>query len=684
MAKQLRELKGVGEKTEKLFQKIGITTTDDLLHYYPRNYDAYEEPEEIGSLKENTVAAIRATITTGVYVNKIRNLQVISITVADTTGRLAVAWFNAPYLKNTLQKGSCFILRGKVSRKKGRLEMEHPEIFTPAAYEEVLHSMQPIYGLTAGLTNKLIIKLMHQILEEQNLQTEFLPDEIKEYYHLADDNYALSAIHFPANMQELLVARKRLVFDEFLLFILAVQILKGKTEEAPNAFPMKPVWTTEQIMENLPYKLTRAQLNAWHEIERDLCSHTLMSRLVQGDVGSGKTILSFLAMVLTVENGYQAALMVPTEVLANQHFEAFTKLMEEQGITSCHPVLLTGSTTLKEKRRIYGEIASGEANVIIGTHALIQEKVVYENLGLVITDEQHRFGVKQREALTTRGNAPHVLVMSATPIPRTLAIIVYGDLDISIIDELPAMRLPIKNCVVGTSYRPKAYSFIEKQIRQGRQAYIICPMVEESEGADGENVTDYTQRIREIFPSDITIGMLHGKMKPKEKNQIMEQFASGEIQVLVSTTVVEVGVNVPNATVMMVENAERFGLAQLHQLRGRVGRGEYQSYCIFMQGNEQEETSKRLEILNKSNDGFFIAGEDLKLRGPGDLFGIRQSGQLEFRIGDIYQDADVLKAASDAAGGILELDRELTLPQNEMLRERLNSYMKYDLENLGL
>ena len=684
MAKQLRELKGVGEKTEKLFQKIGITTTDDLLHYYPRNYDAYEEPEEIGSLKENTVAAIRATITTGVYVNKIRNLQVISITVADTTGRLAVAWFNAPYLKNTLKKGSCFILRGKVSRKKGRLEMEHPEIFTPAAYEEVLHSMQPIYGLTAGLTNKLIIKLMHQILEEQNLQTEFLLDEIKEYYHLADDNYALSAIHFPANMQELLVARKRLVFDEFLLFILAVQILKGKTEEAPNAFPMKPVWTTEQIMENLPYKLTRAQLNAWHEIERDLCSHTLMSRLVQGDVGSGKTILSFLAMVLTVENGYQAALMVPTEVLANQHFEAFTKLMEEQGITSCHPVLLTGSTTLKEKRRIYGEIASGEANVIIGTHALIQEKVVYENLGLVITDEQHRFGVKQREALTTRGNAPHVLVMSATPIPRTLAIIVYGDLDITIIDELPAMRLPIKNCVVGTSYRPKAYSFIEKQIRQGRQAYIICPMVEESEGADGENVTDYTQRIREIFPSDITIGMLHGKMKPKEKNQIMEQFASGEIQVLVSTTVVEVGVNVPNATVMMVENAERFGLAQLHQLRGRVGRGEYQSYCIFMQGNEQEETSKRLEILNKSNDGFFIAGEDLKLRGPGDLFGIRQSGQLEFRIGDIYQDADVLKAASDAAGGILELDRELTLPQNEMLRERLNSYMKYDLENLGL
>ena len=684
MAKLLRELKGVGEKTEKLFQKLGIQTTDDLLHYYPRNYDAYDEPGEISSLKENTVVAVKGTITTGVYVNKIRNLQVISITVADATGRLPVVWFNASYLKNTLKKGSCFIFRGKISRKKGLLEMEHPEIFTPAAYEEILHSMQPVYGLTAGLSNKLIVKLMHQVLEEQELKAEFLPDELKEYYHLADDNYAISTIHFPATMQELLVARKRLVFDEFLLFILAVQILKGKTEEASNAFPMKPVWATEQMIEALPYRLTKAQLNAWHEIERDLCSHTLMSRLVQGDVGSGKTILAFLAMVLTVENGYQTALMVPTEVLANQHFEAFTRLMEEQGITSCRPALLTGSTTAREKRRIYGEIASGETNVIIGTHALIQEKVIYENLGLVITDEQHRFGVKQREALTTRGNPPHVLVMSATPIPRTLAIIVYGDLDISIIDELPAMRLPIKNCVVGISYRPKAYTFIERQVREGRQAYIICPMVEESEGADGENVTDYTASIREIFPSDITIAMLHGKMKPKEKNQIMEQFAKGEIQILVSTTVVEVGVNVPNATVMMVENAERFGLAQLHQLRGRVGRGEYQSYCIFMQGNEEEETSKRLQILNKSNDGFYIAGEDLKLRGPGDLFGIRQSGQLEFHIGDIYQDADVLKSASEAAGEILALDRELELPQHEILKERLHAYMKYDLENLGL
>lgn len=684
MDRPLRDLKGVGEKTEKLFQKIGVETTDGLLRYYPRSYDAFEEPAEIGGLAENQIAAVAGTVVTGVYVNQAGSLQVITTTVADATGKLPVVWFRAPYLKSTLRKGSVFVFRGRLVRKKGKLTMEHPEIFTPAAYGEILHSLQPVYSLTAGLSNKTIVKLMHQLLKEETLKTEFLPEALRERYHLADHNFAVQTIHFPANMQELLLARKRLVFDEFLLFILAVQLLKEKTEEARNVFPMKPSWVTEQIMENLPYALTKAQMNVWHEVERDLCSHSLMSRLIQGDVGSGKTILAFLAMVLTVENGYQAALMVPTEVLARQHFEAFTKMIEEQGISSCRPVLLTGSTTAKEKRRIYAEITSGEANVIIGTHALIQEKVSYQSLGLVITDEQHRFGVKQREALTTRGNPPHVLVMSATPIPRTLAIILYGDLDISVIDELPAARLPIKNCVVGTAYRPKAYAFMEKQIQAGRQVYIICPMVEESEGLDAENVTDYTAAMRNTFPPEIRVEALHGKMKPKEKNAVMETFARGEIKVLVSTTVVEVGVNVPNATVMMVENAERFGLAQLHQLRGRVGRGEHQSYCIFMQGNEEEETAKRLKILNQSNDGFFIAGEDLKLRGPGDLFGIRQSGLMEFKIGDIYNDADILKAASEAAGEILAQDGSLSLPCHSALREKLSSYMKDDLQNLGL
>lgn len=680
----LRELKGVGEKTEKLFQKIGITTAEELLRYYPRTYDIYEEPVEIASAEEDKTVSIRVTIATGIYINQVRNLQVLTTTVADASGRLPVAWFNAPYLRGTLKKGSVFILRGKIIRKKGRPQMEHPEIFTPAAYEEIIHSMQPVYGLTKGLSNKMITKLVHQILDTRPLHGEYLPEEIRERYQLADANYAIRTVHFPKNMQELLTARKRLVFDEFLLFVLAIQLLKEKTEEAPNTFPMKPVWTTEEIIEGLPYDLTGAQKNVWHEIERDLSGHKLMSRLVQGDVGSGKTVIAFLAMVLSAENGFQSALMVPTEVLANQHYEGFLRLMEEQNIASCHPVLLTGSTTARQKREIYQKIADGEVNVIIGTHALIQEKVEYKNLGLVITDEQHRFGVRQREALTTRGNPPHVLVMSATPIPRTLAIILYGDLDISIIDELPAKRLPIKNCVVGTSYRPKAYSFIEKQVQMGRQAYVICPMVEESEGLEAENVTDYARKLQEILPGEIKVEILHGKMKPKEKNRIMEAFASGEIQVLVSTTVVEVGVNVPNATVMMVENAERFGLAQLHQLRGRVGRGEHQSYCIFIQGNNEENTSKRLKILNESNDGFYIAGEDLKLRGPGDLFGIRQSGLMEFKIGDIYNDAGILKNASEAAGEILALDLDLILPQHKALKEHLKGYMSEELENLGI
>ena len=682
MAQSLRTLKGVGEKTEKLFQKVGIYDTDDLLHYYPRNYDEYETPVDIAELKEETVQAVSAAVCSGVYVNSVRGRQIISVNIADQSGKFPVVWFNLPYLKKTLRKGSWFVFRGRIVRKQGKLEMEHPEIFTPSAYEEILHNLQPIYGLTAGLSNKTVVKMVTQLLETLPMQSEYLPEELKERYRLADINYALKTIHFPKNKEELLVSRKRLVFDEFLLFIISVRRMKEKAEETPNCFPVKETWLTEEVIERLPYSLTNAQLNAWHEIERDLAGRTMMSRLVQGDVGSGKTILAFLAMFLVADNDYQAALMAPTEVLARQHYEGFLKLMEEQGL-SFPTVLLTGSDTAKEKRIAYERIASGEAAIIIGTHALIQEKVEYANLALVITDEQHRFGVKQREALTTRGNPPNVLVMSATPIPRTLAIILYGDLDISVIDELPAKRLPIKNCVVNTSYRPKAYSFIEKQVRQGGQAYVICPMVEESEGMDAENVLDYTQKLKENLPSDIQIEYLHGKMKPKEKNRVMESFAAGEIQVLVSTTVVEVGVNVPNATVMMVENAERFGLAQLHQLRGRVGRGEYQSYCIFIQGN-QDQISKRLEILNKSNDGFYIAGEDLKLRGPGDLFGIRQSGDMEFRIGDIYNDSTILKEASEAAEEILSLDPELDLEQHRSLRERMEHYSQNATENIAL
>lgn len=681
----IRVLKGIGEKTEKLFQKIEVRTVGDLLRYYPRDYDIFREPQAIGAVKDQEKAAVTGTITGSVEVKRIRNLTVISTVISDPTGRCKLTWFNMPFLRNTLKRGMTMVFRGKMAVKNGQRVLEHPEMYTPAAYEQKLHSMQPIYGLTAGLTNNLVTKMMGEALEQMDLEQDYLPEEIRIERKLAEYNFAIQQIHFPKDQEHYLEARNRLAFDEFFLFILALQHLKEKTGTEENHYRMKEVWKTEEVMESLPYQLTKAQQNVWYEIERDLRGERLMARLVQGDVGSGKTIIAFLAMIMAAENGYQSAVMVPTEVLARQHYEALTKLLEENHLLEAYrPILLTGSNTVREKREIYAKIASGEVRMIVGTHALIQEKVEYESLSLVITDEQHRFGVRQREMFSTKGNKPNVLVMSATPIPRTLGIILYGDLDISVIDELPARRLPIKNCVVDTSYRPKAYRFIENQVREGRQVYVICPMVEESEGMEGENVLDYAETLRRILPSDITVEILHGQMKPKEKNQVMEEFSSGKIQVLVSTTVVEVGVNVPNATVMMVENAERFGLAQLHQLRGRVGRGEFQSYCIFVHGKDQAEKSKRLQILNQSNDGFHIAQEDLKLRGPGDLFGVKQSGVLEFGIADIFRDASVMKNASEAAGEILSLDFQLELPQNQRLKEKLKQYTSRQIEDLGL
>lgn len=433
---------------------------------------------------------------------------------------------------------------------------------------------------------------------------------------------------------------------------------------------MGPVKEIKQLQKELPYALTLAQQKVLAEIERDLESGLVMNRLIQGDVGSGKTILAVLALLQVACHGCQGALMVPTEVLARQHYESICELFSAHGILK-QVVLITGSMTAKEKRTAYEKIAAHKADIVVGTHALIQEKVVYDRLALVITDEQHRFGVGQREALGQKGEQPHVLVMSATPIPRTLAIILYGDLDISVIDEMPANRLPIKNCVVDTGYRETAYHFMRKQICSGRQCYIICPMVEESESLEVENVTDYTEIVREAMGKGIAVSYLHGKMKQAEKDEIMDAFAKNEIQVLVSTTVIEVGIDVPNASVIMIENSERFGLAQLHQLRGRVGRGKYQSYCIFMSASRSEETRERLEILNKSNDGFFIAGEDLRLRGPGDLFGIRQSGVMDFRLGDVFQDAKILQAASEAAKALLDADPGLEAPENIRLKKAL-------------
>ena len=531
--------------------------------------------------------------------------------------------------------------------------------------------MQPVYSLTAGLTNNSVIKAVKQALSFLDDEQDILPEELRLKYSFPKYEEAIYAMHFPREKEDFVRARKRFVFEEFLLFILSLRRMKESENRSENPFHFADRPEIEQFLGALPYHLTNAQEKVWTEIKSDMQSENVMSRLVQGDVGSGKTIIAFLALLLSALNGYQGALMAPTEVLAVQHYENISEMLEKYKIP-LQAELLTGSMTMSQKKKAYARIESGEAAIIIGTHALIQEKVLYRNLALVVTDEQHRFGVRQRETLAQKGKTPHILVMSATPIPRTLAIILYGDLDISIINEMPKNRLPIKNCVVNTEYREKAYRFMRKQVLEGRQCYVICPMVEESESLDAENVIDYSQMLAEELGDGIHVGCLHGKMKQKEKDEIMSAFGKNEIQILVSTTVVEVGIDVPNATVMLIENAERFGLAQLHQLRGRVGRGGYQSYCIFMSASKSDETKERLEILNRSNDGFFIAGEDLRLRGPGDLFGIRQSGILDFKIADVFQDAVVLKIAGEEANKILKRDPELKDPSYKKIKNHID------------
>lgn len=663
----IKEIKGIGEKTAGLFAKVGIETVGDLIRYYPRGYDIYEDPVPISELEEGKVQTVTGMIYGKPQVGGNRNIQVVTVHVKDLTGTVKAIWFRMPFLRNTLSGGGVITLRGRVVEKNGGLVLEHPEMFYPSEkYKDKLYTLQPIYGLTAGLSNNTLTKAMKQVLEQLDLSKDYLPDDLRLKLGMAEYNYAIRGIHFPEDKEVFYHARNRLVFDEFLEFILLLRDLKENNERLTNEYPMERKEEVDQFVRELPFELTGAQKKVWEDIVKDMAGETVMSRLVQGDVGSGKTIVAVLALLNVALNGCQGAMMAPTEVLARQHYDSITKLLEEHHI----PVkveLLTGSMKAKEKRRAYDRIECGYAKIIIGTHALIQDRVNYDHLALVVTDEQHRFGVKQRETFASKGGVPHVLVMSATPIPRTLAIILYGDLDISVIDELPANRLPIKNCVVDNGYRATAYQFMRKQIAEGRQCYVICPMVEESENLEAEDVMNYAAMLQDVMGDQIKVDYLHGRMKPELKDEIMGRFGRNEIQILVSTTVIEVGIDVPNATVMLIENAERFGLAQLHQLRGRVGRGKYQSYCIFMSNSKSKETKERLDILNHSNDGFKIASEDLRLRGPGDLFGIRQSGLMDFRLGDIYQDAKILQKANEAADEIekMNLSLQQIFPKHE-------------------
>lgn len=676
-------LKGVGEKTAKLFQKLEIETVGDLINHYPKAYETLEEPVSVAKAICGEVCAIHVSVAGIPNLKKVRSLTILNVTVRDTSGAMQLTFFNMPFLKNVLKPGGYYIFRGLVQSRGAAKIMEQPKIYSYEDYCKQTNVMQPKYGLTKGLTNQTVQKAMKQALTFYEFAEEYYSEKIVEQYDLIPVKEAICSMHFPIDSESLSKARKRLVFDEFFTFIMLLRKNKEISSALANEYPMFETADTVRFLEQIPFALTRAQKRVWQEIREDMGSTCCMNRLIQGDVGSGKTIVAVLALLMCAANGYQGAFMVPTEVLAVQHYESIIQYIKEYQLVF-RPVLLVGSMTAKEKREAYEKIASGEANLIIGTHALIQNKVTYKSLALVVTDEQHRFGVRQREHLAEKGHNPHVLVMSATPIPRTLAIILYGDLHISVIDELPADRLPIKNCVVNTSYRPKAYEFIAREVAQGRQAYVICPMVDEGELDNVENVVDYTAKLRSVLPENIQIAYLHGKMRPADKNRIMEEFASHNIDVLVSTTVIEVGINVPNATVMMVENAERFGLAALHQLRGRVGRGAHQSYCIFVSSNEKKETMERLNILNRSNDGFYIASEDLKMRGPGELFGVRQSGELAFCNADIYADAGVLQQASEAVDRILKEDPNLDLPENGKLKKRLmaESYNYIDFRSI--
>ncbi len=637
-------IKGIGEKTAASFARLGIHTVKDLISTYPRNYLTYGEPVDIRDTAVGERCAIMAIVSSTVYSRKVRSLNITTMTVKDSTGSVQITWFNSPFLQKVFHKGETYVFVGTIKVKNNMRILEMPEYYKPAVYEGMRQEMQPIYPLTQGLSNKTFQKAVISCRETIYKMEDYLPDTVRYDNSLMEITEAYENVHFPMNETVLKNAIRRFAFDEFYKFLYDMGSLKAENVEQENCHIIIQGKAVADFIDELPYKLTKGQAEAIEDILSDMGSDRIMNRLVQGDVGSGKTIVAITALYATVKQGFQGALMVPTEVLAKQHFTEISMIFANHHIrVAC----LVGSLSMKEKRQIYDKVSSGEVDILIGTHALIEDKVEFKDLGLVITDEQHRFGVNQRKKLASKGTFPHVLVMSATPIPRTLAIIMYADLDISVISELPKGRKRIMNCVVGTNYRNTAYQFIAKQISEGSQVYVICPMVNESDTLDVTNVVEYTDTLKGALPPSARVAMLHGQMRADEKNSIMDEFLAGNIDVLVSTTVIEVGINNPNATVMMVENAERFGLAQLHQLRGRVGRGTKQSYCIFVNGKESKESTERLKVLEESNDGFHIASEDLKLRGPGDFFGIRQSGEVLFTLADIYNHADMLRLAQD-------------------------------------
>ncbi|MBQ9633214.1 MAG: ATP-dependent DNA helicase RecG [Lachnospiraceae bacterium] len=672
----ITSLKGVGSKTAALFEALDIANVGALLYHFPRTYQVYPEPITDPGEAVGEKAAIRMELNAPITVKRTRNLD-ISIGMGYVKGTLPakripleLVWFRMPYIRKQIHPGREYIFYGEVKQLKSTsYSMQQPAVYTLEDYTRLQKKPQAVYALTKGLTNHAVTKAVLQLIDHPTITEEYLPDTLLRKRGLLGYHRALSLIHQPDDFESLAEARNRLVYDEFFKFFLTRDLERDGMAGIRNhwRFPQDAMF--RKVLDSLPFALTEGQSKALSDMRGDLEGDHISQRLIQGDVGSGKTILAFLIMLLAVENGYQAAIMAPTEVLARQHEKTFRAYCQQFSLPY-EVVCITGSDKAKQRRLLNDCVAAEASLFIIGTHALLSEGMRYHKLCVVITDEQHRFGVRQRRILQEKGQDPHVFVMSATPIPRTLAMILYSDMHLSVVKDVPARRLPIRNTVITKDKRARGLNFIRQEIEKGRQAYIICPLVEASEKTEAENVVEYVAYLNQYYRGSISVGLLHGKMKPAEKDAIMADFSEKKIQILVSTTVVEVGINVPNATVMMIEDANRFGLAQLHQLRGRVGRGEWQSYCIFVDSSPKGQESNRLSVLAGSNDGFFIANEDLRLRGPGDFFGIRQSGDLDFKLADIYQDAEIMKLAAEDAKSLAQSDPALS--KHDRVREYLN------------
>lgn len=663
--KEITYIKGVGPAKSLLLEKIGIKTVKDIVENYPRVYEDRTKLYHIKELELDHNCLFMATISSKKETKKMRNnLIIYTVYVSDGTGVCKMTWFNQKFVAQKLIEGNTYLFYGKPERKNGILTVEGANIYAANELEKV-QGIYPIYHLTAGITQNYLFKLTHTIFDQLPLIDEIFSDEFRKKYQLVESNLAAKNIHFPRSFQDMNLARNRLIFEELFLFELALMCMKKTHLKEKKTTNYQKV-DLKEFLNLLPFELTNAQKKVVKEIEQDLYSDQVMNRMVQGDVGSGKTMVAAISMYIAIKNGYQVALMAPTTILATQHYEELSSYFEKLGIRT---EIITSSTTKKKKEAIVERLRKQEIDAIIGTHSLIEDTIEFANLGLVVTDEQHRFGVKQRVKLSSKGNSVETLVMTATPIPRSLAIILYGDLDISMIDEMPPGRSPVKTYALNDAYETRINEFIKKQVREGRQVYIVCPLVEESEDMNLKSVEALYEEYKNKVFSGLQVEFLHGKMKNKEKEEIMTRFKNNETNVLISTTVIEVGISVSNATLMVIENADRFGLAALHQLRGRVGRGAHQSYCILKSNNRSTHARERLKIMEKSNNGFEIAQKDLELRGPGDFFGIRQSGLPEFKLADLLKDVTILKQTTEAVKELLKEDE--TLEKHEKIKEAL-------------